>query len=161
MKKLALLFCILTALNINPASAEGTELQAFDKDSYKVLLNHYENRPLMLVLWSITCSSCMKEMSMLKKISDRHPELAIVLVSVDDFEDAEQVRDVLQKNQLGEMSSWLFKEANSAQLRYQIDPAWYGELPRTYFYNSAHDRTAISGVLSEQDYDRLIAKIQS
>ncbi len=96
---------------------------------------------------------------MLKTIGDNHPGLSIVLVSVDDSGDAEQVRKVLKNNQLEEMNNWLFTEANSAQLRYQIDPTWYGELPRTYFYDSAHDRSGISGVLSKQDYERFIGQI--
>ncbi len=161
MKKLALLFCLLISLNLNQAFAEETALQSFDKSSYKTLLSQYENRPLVLVLWSVTCSSCMKEMATLKKISDSHPELGFVLISVDDFSDADHVLTILEKNHLTGMDNWLFSEANSARLRFQIDPTWYGELPRTYFYNAAHERSAISGVLSEQDYDLLIQQIQS
>ncbi|WP_305908762.1 TlpA disulfide reductase family protein [Methylomarinum sp. Ch1-1] len=159
MKNLTLIFCLLSSL-FTPLSQGGTlPLQPFGPGSYQTILEQQQNRPLMLVLWSLTCSSCMKEMGMLKKISDRHPELTIVLISVDDYSEAEQVRAMLQKNQLSEMNNWLFSVGNSAQLRYQIDPTWYGELPRTYFYDAAHDRTAVSGVLSAQDYERLIADI--
>jgi thiol-disulfide isomerase/thioredoxin len=161
MKKLALFICFLTLLIQIPAAADESDLRTFDKNSYRTLLSQYENRPLVLVLWSITCSSCMKEMAALKTFSETHPELSLVLVSVDDFSDADSVRAVLEKNQLTGMDNWLFSEANSARLRFQIDPAWYGELPRTYFYNAAHERTAVSGVLSEQDYDQLIQQILS
>lgn len=150
---------MLGALFAPSSRAETVLLKPFGPGSYQALLDQQQNRPLMLVLWSITCSSCMKEMGMLKTIGDRHPDLPIVLVSVDDSGDAEEVRKVLNNNQLEKMNNWLFTEANSAQLRYQIDPTWYGELPRTYFYDSAHKRIGISGVLSKQDYERFIARI--
>lgn len=158
MKILTLTLCLFSISLAPLTRAETVPLQPFGPGSYQAILEQH-NQPFILVLWSLTCSSCMKEMSLLNKIADAYPELSIVLVSVDDFSAAEQVQAVLQKHRLSQMSNWLFTEANSAQLRYQIDPSWYGELPRTYFYNAAHDRTGVSGVLSEQDYQQLIGEI--
>ncbi len=161
MNKTIVTLFLLGTLFVRLPHAEPAPLQPFGPDSYGAILEQNDRRPLMLVLWSLTCSSCMKEMGMLNKIRAQHPELAVVLVSVDDFADAEQVREVLEKNRLSELNNWLFTEANSARLRYQIDPTWYGELPRTYFFNTAHEKTAVSGVLSEEDYERLIGEILS
>lgn len=158
MKTFALLIWLLCFGVPVAASAETATLHAFDADSYPALLSD-DKRPVMLTLWSTTCSSCLKELSLMKDIIDQHPEVAFVFVSVDDFSVADQVTDVLQKNQLMRLNNWLFTESNSAKLRYQIDPRWYGELPRTYFYDQNRQRTAVSGVLSKQDYIEKLAKI--
>jgi hypothetical protein len=57
----------------------------------------------MLVIWSVNCSSCLKD--------------------------------------------------------FEIDPKWYGELPRTYFLDAAHQRTGVSGVLSKEDYETMFTRI--
>lgn len=159
MIKNALFFCLLSNFLISPVFAETGEILPFDKGSYQALLNTHKDKPIVLVLWSITCSSCMKEMKSLKKISDQHPEVTFVTISVDDFSSVDQVKNILENNQLSPLDNWLFTENNSAKLRYQIDPLWYGELPRTYFLDAQHNRAGFSGILSEHDYDRIIATI--
>ena len=37
----------------------------------------------------------------------------------------------------------------------EIDPQWFGELPRTYFLDSKHQREGISGALSYEDYQSI------
>jgi len=34
------------------------------------------------------------------------------------------------------------------KLRFYIDPGWYGELPRSYFYDAAQQRSGHSGALT-------------
>ena len=36
------------------------------------------------------------------------------------------------------------------RIRYGVDPEWYGELPRTYFYNNEGNREAHSGILTKK-----------
>lgn len=159
MKKPALLFCLFAIAFNNSVFAKQADLQPFSKGSYQQLLKQQQNRPMMLVIWSVTCPSCMKDMAMLKKMTDAHPEILMILLSVDDFSDADQVQTVLQHHQLTGLQSWLFTKNNSAKLRFEIDPGWYGELPRTYFFNKAQQRFGFSGVLSEQDYESMFTKI--
>lgn len=158
MKQFILMICFLGFTLPAAAFAEGTDLNAFDSGGYPALLPD-DDRPVMLTLWSTTCSSCLKELSMMKELIDQHPDVAFVFVSVDDFSVADQVTAVLQKNRLTQFSNWLFTENNSARLRYQIDPYWYGELPRTYFFDRNRQRTGVSGVLSKKEYAEKLAKI--
>jgi hypothetical protein len=37
-----------------------------------------------------------------------------------------------------------------------IDPHWYGEIPRTYFFDKAHSRVGISGLITEKEYLKMI-----
>ena len=50
----------------------------------------------------------------------------------------------------------VFTEDNSAKLRFEIDPSWYGELPRTYFFDKKHQRSGLSGVISHEKYNEKI-----
>jgi hypothetical protein len=45
--------------------------------------------------------------------------------------------------------SWLFGDGNAKSLRHEIDPHWYGELPRNYFHDAAHDRVAVTGPIKD------------
>jgi thiol-disulfide isomerase/thioredoxin len=159
MKKLIFLFALLATIISIQVSAEETELHPFSKGSYQQLLQQHEGRPLMLVIWSYTCSSCLKEMSQLHNLIDKYPQIDVVLLSVDDFSATQAIQKALQENRLNAQENWLFIKDNSAKLRFEIDPTWYGELPRTYFFDKTHKRVGFSGVLDEQRYRETIESI--
>ncbi len=157
LKKLfsGLLFLLLAALNA-PAQAEPS---AFTSGSYQQLLASNANQPFMLVIWSVNCSSCLKDMALLNDIHKSRPELKIIMLAADELSATEQVQQLLEKNQLSGIESWVYAEENTQKLQFEIDPKWYGELPRTYFFDKAHQRTGASGVLSKDDYEAMFAKI--
>jgi len=157
LKKFApcLLFLLLAALN-TPAQAEPS---AFTSGSYQQLLSNNTNQPFMLVIWSVNCSSCLKDMALLSSIHKSRPELRMVMLAADELSAAEQIQQILEKNQLSDIENWVYAEENTQKMQFEIDPKWYGELPRTYFFDKAHQRTGVSGVLSKEDYDAMLAKI--
>ncbi len=148
----------LTALSIN-TYAEPATLKAFKAGSYQQLLTEHNQQPFMLVVWSITCSSCLKDMALLSSVNKNNPTLDIVMLSTDDSSSSEQIQKVLAKNDLAKLENWIYADENTQKLQYEIDSNWYGELPRTYFFDKSHQRQGVSGVLSKADYDARIAKI--
>lgn len=113
----------------------------------------------MLVIWSITCSSCLKDMALLNKMHKANPNINMVMLATDDATATEQIQQILTKNELTSLENWLFADDNPQKLRYEVDPKWYGELPRTYFLNKKHEREGVSGVLTQQDYEAMLKKI--
>lgn len=109
----------------------------------------------MLAIWSTTCSSCLEKMPLLNELQKNQPDVRIIMLSVDDATDSEQVQAILAKNGLTDLENWIFADENAQRLRYEIDPQWFGELPRTYFLNSDHERDGISGALSHEDYQSI------
>lgn len=103
-------------------------------------------QPFLLVLWSITCVPCREEFALLRDMRAQHPGLPLVLVSTDDLADAGLAARALRDFGMDREESWIFA-ADAQALRYEIDPAWYGELPRAYFYDAAHRREGVSGQL--------------
>jgi len=71
----------------------------------------------------------------------------IVLISTDDPARADEIRNRLSRYGLQEIESWVFSRVNDQRLRYEVDPAWYGELPRSYLYDFRTVPVAISGPL--------------
>jgi hypothetical protein len=154
-----LVFILLTVL-CHSAKAEQTyELNALKSGSYKQILAGNANHSFILVVWSIDCTSCLKDMELLSHIHNNRPELKIIMLAADDLSATGKIQEILQKNRLSDIEHWVFAEENTQKLRFEIDPKWYGEIPRTYFFDKAHRRTGVSGVLSKEDYDAKIAKI--
>jgi len=154
---LNLLWVLLAAFNL---SANGqTALKPFTSGSYQQLLATNANNPFMLVVWSVDCSSCLKEMVLLSAIHKNNPNIKMIMLATDELSANEQIEQILKQHQLDGIENWVFADENSQKLRFEIDPKWYGELPRTYFFDSAHQRTGISGVMSKEDYEAMFAKI--
>lgn len=157
LKKLfpSLAFIFLNIFNIQTQAAPS----AFTSGSYQQILTSHANRPFMLVVWSINCSSCLKDMALLSSIHKSRPELKIIMLAADELSATEQVQQILDKNQLSDIENWVYAEENTQKLQFEIDPKWYGELPRTYFFDKVHQRTGVSGVLSKEYYEAMFAKI--
>jgi hypothetical protein len=151
-------FLLLCAFAL-PIQAEQATLKPFVPGSYQQLLDSNANKPFMLVIWSITCSSCLKDMALLNKMHKTHPEINMVMLATDDASATDDIQKILAKNELTGLENWLFADDNPQKLRYEIDPKWYGEQPRTYFLNKKHEREGISGVLSQENYETLFKKI--
>jgi thiol-disulfide isomerase/thioredoxin len=113
----------------------------------------------MLAIWSITCPSCIKDMAVINAVHKAHPDIKIVMLSTDNIAETAEAQQILEKNQLTDIEHWIYAEENTQKLQFEIDPKWYGELPRTYFFDKIHQRESVSGVLSKQDYEARISKI--
>jgi len=157
-KFLTLLFFGLILLT-NTAKAESPSLKPFITGSYQQLLSSNTGKPFMLAIWSITCPSCIKDMIVLNAVHKAHPEINIIMLSTDDIAETAEAQKILANNQLSDIEQWIYAEENSQKLQFEIDPTWYGELPRTYFFNKTHQRESVSGVLSKEDYEVRITKI--
>jgi hypothetical protein len=72
-----------------------------------------------------------------------------VIVSTDTPAEAPEIRAALKRFGLERFDTWVFADGVPERLRYAIDPAWRGELPRSYLFDAAHRREAHSGMLSE------------
>jgi thiol-disulfide isomerase/thioredoxin len=154
---LNLIWVLLAGFNL---SAYGqSALKPFTTGSYQQLLASNVNKPFMLVVWSVDCPPCLKEMALLSDIHKNNPNLKMIMLAADELSNSEQIEQKLKQHQLDEIDNWVFADENSQKLRFEIDPKWYGELPRTYFFDTAHQRTGISGVISKEEYQVLIAKI--
>jgi thiol-disulfide isomerase/thioredoxin len=125
------------------------ELKPFEADSLPQILSERQNRPFLLLLWSLDCPPCRQEFARLQQLHgsiDRHN---LVLIATDDIASQAEVQAVLHNFGLEAADNWIFADPMPERLRYRIDPNWFGELPRAYLYSADQQRNAYSGVLSE------------
>ncbi len=135
------------------------KLNNFQSGSYQQILNNNKEQPFILAVWSVSCSSCIKEMEQLSKLHKKYPHLDIIMLSVDDFSEKYTVDKILQGHGVADLESWIFADPDLQRLRFEIDPGWYGELPRTYFFNSTHDRKGISGTQTNEQFISRVSEI--
>jgi thiol-disulfide isomerase/thioredoxin len=137
----------LCAVLACPALAAGDAPQAFTRDSLRTILDARAGQAFILGFWSLNCSHCREELTLLGDMARKHPRLPVVLVSTDSPEDAAAIHAALNEYSLEGRETWVFADPDSERLRYQIDRRWYGELPRTYLYEADGTATAVSGRL--------------
>ncbi len=143
------------SINLSFASAENTPeapaIKTFTANSLSQIINSHSSQPFILIVWSIDCLPCRQEFDMLAEVKRQFPALKLSIVATESLKDFPQLVEILKEHQLLEQDNWAFAETHSAELRYQLDPSWYGELPRAYFYNQQHERLAISGKLEQSE----------
>lgn len=111
------------------------------------LLKRYEGQPLIVSFWSITCTHCSVELELLGAMKKRHPGLNVVLVATDTPDDSVEAARHAERHGLGKVEQWVFSDPMPERLRAEIDKRWFGELPRTYFYDREHRVEAVSGLV--------------
>lgn len=136
------------------AAAQAAELKPFVAGSMQQIRAAHAGRPFVLVLWSLTCSHCQEELAQIGTLKRRHPQLNVVLVSTDTPDDAAALTATLARHGLARAEAWVYADGFSERLRFEIDPRWGGELPRTYFFDRAHAVTARSGALAPAELER-------
>jgi len=137
-------------------------IRPFISGSFSQILEQRQEKPFALVLWSVDCPSCYKELEMLGKFSRQYTELDIVLVSTDIEATQDELQAVLTRYKLENnknIESWVFSGASDERLRFEIDRNWYGELPRSYFFETSEKKQVVSGIISERKLMKWMKKI--
>ena len=151
MKLIAFIFIML----MSAFSFAGgiSQVKLFKADSYQKILDDKNNQSFLLVLWSLDCSPCMSELNMLGQISKQHPDINLVFISTDEVSARDETMQLMKKYGLHDFQQWVFSTDSTQTLRYNIDPSWYGELPRSYFHAADGKRHAVTGRLKKDQID--------
>jgi len=97
---------------------------------------------------------------MLGALIKSYPAFNLVLISTDSPGNREELLSVISGKGLATAETWVFSQANSSRLRFEVDRVWYGELPRSYFFDGQHNRRAVSGLLDREVVEGWLRKIQ-
>lgn len=132
------------------AQTLADNIQPFNTDTFKALKEDFAQKAFVVSLWSVDCLPCRVELEMLGQLKKEDPDFPLLLISTDTFDKHEEATYILEDYELDKIQSWMFADAFIERLRFTIDPNWYGELPRSYFYNADHAFTAHSGILTRE-----------
>ena len=115
------------------------------------LQQKYQGKNWLMLLWSLDCPPCFKELAVIKQLKSTNAQLPIVIVNVDGFEELTQDRhSVIQQFNLSQLDNYYFVEDDVERSRYQLDPNWHGELPRSYFFDANGKFRAKSGLVDKE-----------
>jgi len=148
---LGLLMCLSSA-----CSTAAQITKHFVRGSYQEIISARAGKPFIISLWSLDCTYCRDDMVLFGKLSKKYRDLDVVLISTDTTEQIKEIAHTLQKYPLNQAESWVFADSFVERLRYEVDSQWYGELPRTYFYDAQGHALALSGKLDYAQIERWI-----
>ncbi len=141
---------ILLALLLGLASLTGAEAAgplSFERGSWAKLRAAHAGEPTVVHLWGLTCGPCLVELPQWGKLQAERSDLKLVLIAADPLpQEPDRVAATLAKAGLGGSESWSFTDRFYERLRYEIDPAWAGELPRTVMIDADGKTTVLPGV---------------
>jgi thiol-disulfide isomerase/thioredoxin len=154
-RRIFLALALLLAL-IPPVAAQ--EIRPFVSGSIKEITAARQGKPFILGMWSLTCTHCREELSLLSSLVKKYPSLDLVLVATDTPEEGEAIGATLRQSGLGGAEAWVFADPFAERLRFEVDRKWHGELPRTYLYDPSHQAQAFSGKLDALPMEQWLKK---
>jgi len=149
--------CLILA-SVATATVHALEIKPFARGSYQQIVSSRYGKPFVVSFWSLSCSYCIEEMAMLKKLARKHSHLDLVLISTDSPSEKPLVSATLEKFSPRKAEAWLFADSYTDPLYFEVDKQWHGELPRTYFFNAHNEVTAFSGKLERNKVEQWIKR---
>jgi thiol-disulfide isomerase/thioredoxin len=128
-----------------PAS-DATKLMPFERGSWKQLLHAHAGHPTLVHFWGVTCGPCKVELPQLGEFMKQHPAVNVVTIDADLVPNSDAAAlSMLQSAGLSSAENLIFHDGFAERLRYEIDPAWQGDIPRTILIAVNGDITTIEG----------------
>ena len=142
-----------------PGSEKPSQLKPFVRGSWQEMLRSHAGRPTLVLFWGVTCGPCKIELPLLGQFMKDHSELDVVMISADLVPNLPgAARAMLEKAGLGTAENWLFSDGFVERLRFEIDPAWQGEIPRTLLIARDGTVTTIEGSAEIPDLEKWSAR---
>ena len=139
-----LAFVVLTATG---GSAKEGEIRPFKRGSWQEILHAHTGRPTIVHFWGLTCGPCRVEMPQWGRLLRELPDLNLVVIDADLIPNqVEDASDMLAKTGLAGAENWIFADPFIERLRFEIDPSWRGEIPRTMLIARDGKSITIDGV---------------
>lgn len=129
-----------------PASTPDGQLKPFERGSWRQIVKSHAGRPTVVQFWGVTCGPCKVELPMLGEFMKTHPAVDMVTVSADLVPNLpEATTAMLDKAGLAGAENWIFNDDFVERLRFEVDPQWQGDIPRTILISRDGQSTTIEG----------------
>ena len=137
---------LMTLLASAPASDAQPELMPFQRGSWQKLRHAHVGHPTIVHFWGVTCGPCKVELPLLGTFMRDHQGVDMVTISADLVPNLPAAtRAMLQKAGLASAENWIFDDGFVERLRFEIDPTWQGDIPRTLLIAADGGITTIEG----------------
>ena len=141
-----LIATILLLAALPAVSASDSAMMSFQRGSWRQLLHSHAGRPMLVHFWGVTCGPCKVELPQLGEFMKQHPAIQVMTIDADLVPNSEAAAlAMLRSAGLSSAENWMFSDGFADRLRYEIDPAWQGEIPRTLLIAADGNITTIEG----------------
>jgi thiol-disulfide isomerase/thioredoxin len=146
LRVLVALLALVLLTAIAGFAKEG-EIRPFKRGSWQEILHAHAGRPTIVHFWGLTCGPCRVEMPQWGRLLRERADLNLVVIDADLIPNqVEDASDMLVKTGLAGAENWIFADPFTERLRFEIDPSWHGEIPRTVLIARDGKATLIEGV---------------
>lgn len=150
VKKLFILSICILCISCSAFNFAHANSIAFSKAQLDKVKTDYKGKQWLMLLWSVDCPPCFKELATLQALQKDHNDLAVVIINSDADNELTEEREAVIKNfELSQVTHFHFVDGKADQSRFWVDPQWFGELPRSYFFAKNGDFYAKSGLVNE------------
>ncbi|MCK1740699.1 TlpA family protein disulfide reductase [Bradyrhizobium sp. 139] len=150
---LAILIASVVALDAAPA------LKPFERGTWQSVLKGHAGRPTLVHFWSVTCGPCRIELPLLAQFAKDHPGIDVVTISADLVPNLPAAtQSMLDKAGLSSTENFIFSDGFVERLRFEIDPAWQGDIPRTMLISRDGTITTIEGSAEIADLEKWLTQ---
>jgi thiol-disulfide isomerase/thioredoxin len=142
-----------------PGSEPPSRLRPFVRGSWQEVLRAHAGRPTLVHFWGVTCGPCKVELPLLGQFMKDHAEIDVVTISADLVPDLPgATRSMLEKAGLWPAENWNFNDGYVERLRFEIDPSWQGDIPRTILISREGTLTTIEGSVEIPELEKWSAQ---
>jgi thiol-disulfide isomerase/thioredoxin len=136
--------------------AAATEVRAFERGSWQQIRAAYAGEAVVVHFWGVTCGPCRAELPQWGRLAGERTDLRLVTIDADLVPNAPTaVRAMLEQSGLSSRAeNWMFSDDFVERLRYEIDPQWSGDIPRTLLVAADGTVSSLEGVA---DFARISA----
>jgi thiol-disulfide isomerase/thioredoxin len=147
--KLSSTLVLLIAMIALPSATAGArdDIHAFGRGSWQQIREAHAGKPFIVHFWGVTCGPCRTEMPQWGQLLNERADLNLVTIDADLVPNAPTaVQAMLSESGLSTgAENWMFSDAFVERLRYEVDPSWQGEIPRTLLIAADGATTALEG----------------
>jgi thiol-disulfide isomerase/thioredoxin len=138
-----------------PGSEPPPQLRPFVRGSWQQILHSHAGRPTLVHFWGVTCGPCKVELPLLGQFMKDHGAIDVVTISADLVPDLPAAtRSMLDNAGLQASENWIFSDGFVERLRFEIDPSWQGDIPRTLLISRDGTITTIEGSAETKDLEK-------
>jgi thiol-disulfide isomerase/thioredoxin len=139
--------------------AAPSPLRPFERGSWREVVRTHAGRPTLVHFWGVTCGPCKVELPLLGQFMKQHPGIDVVTISADLAPNLPAAtQSMLDNAGLSTAENFVFNDGYAERLRFEIDPSWQGDIPRTLLIGRDGAISTIEGTAETAELEKWSAE---
>jgi len=123
------------SLKSNTITNVNQDIPVYDFNQFEPLIYTESDKTYLINFWAMWCAPCVKELPYIEQFAAKHPDVEVILVSLDFPKDIETKLNLFLKEKNISSKVVLLDDPDSNTWIDKIDPNWSGAIPFTIMFN--------------------------